>query len=253
MSLVMTYIREDRFDEAQTFLQSVVKANPNNTVALQILAQFSLRENDENAAAGYFVKTIEADPGAESAYQKLASIHIGNNKLSEAEAVLQAGLQELPDSALLSIEQARIHQLKGDIDSAIAIYERLLQANPGLTIVRNNLASLLTDFSDDQASHDRARKIAAPLRDESLPQYRDTYAWAAIKSGLFLEEAVLILQDIVKKNETVGVYHYHLGEGYRKKGSSFKARTHLRKALELETPGSPIAIEARKSLTLTAQ
>jgi len=167
--------------------------------------------------------------------------------------VLQAGLREMPDSALLAIEQARIHEIRGDIEPAIAIYERLLQANPNLTIVRNNLASLLTDFRDDQESHDRARKIAAPLRDESLPQYRDTYAWAAIKSGLFLEEAVIILQDIVEHNETVGVYQYHLGEGYRQKGSSFKARTHLRRALELEDPESPIAIEARKSLTLTAQ
>ena len=148
---------------------------------------------------------------------------------------------------------ALVVERQGDFDRAIELYEGLLQDNPDIIVARNNLASLLIDYRDDAASYARARELAAVFRDSKVPLFRDTYAWTSVRSGLYLEEAALILQRIVKENEGVGVYHYHLGEAYRKKGSSFDARKHLRKAIELEGPGSPVANEAQKALKLLSQ
>jgi Flp pilus assembly protein TadD len=83
--------------------------------------------------------------------------------------------------------------------------------------------------------------------------FRDTYAWASIRSGSFLEEAIAILKSVLRDNETVGLYHYHLGEAYRKNGDKFEARKHLRRAIELEKPELAIAINAKKSLELVSQ
>ena len=90
-------------------------------------------------------------------------------------------------------------------------------------------------------------------KDANLAVFRDTYAWASIKSGAFLEEAIIILKNILRDEEAFGLYHYHIGEAYRKNGNKFEARKSLRRAIELEAPGSPIAAEAEKSLRLVSQ
>jgi tetratricopeptide (TPR) repeat protein len=148
---------------------------------------------------------------------------------------------------------ALVVERQEDFDRAINLYENLLRVNPDHILAKNNLASLLIDHREDQASHDRARKIASGFEDSKLPQFRDTYAWSSVKSGVYLQEAVQILKKIVKENEAVGVYHYHLGEAYRKTGDTNNAQSSLRKAIELEKPGSAVAVGAAKALKLVSQ
>jgi len=253
VALVKAYIKNDNSDAARAFLLSVVAENPKNFTAYQLLGQMSLRENDVPAAIGYYEQVTRANPKLKAGYLSLASIYIRNNRLGEAEKILQKGLLELPDNLALSINLALVVERQGDIDKAIDLYENLLQINPDLILVKNNLASLLTDHREDQASHDRARQIATELKDSKIPQFRDTYAWSSVRSGLYLQEALVILKQIVKENETVGLYHYHLGEAYRKTGNAFDARNALRKAIELEKPGSTIAVNAAESLELVSQ
>ena len=59
---------------------------------------------------------------------------------------------------------------------------------------------------------------------------------------------ILLLKGIVKENDEVDVYSYHLGEAYRKKGDSENAIAYLNKALELARPDSDIAQKAKHSL-----
>jgi tetratricopeptide (TPR) repeat protein len=100
---------------------------------------------------------------------------------------------------------------------------------------------------------DLARTTAAELRDSQIPQFQDTYAWAAVKSGINLEEAIVILEEIVKTNSSVGAYSYHLGEAYRRRGDLDQARESLNRAIALESSDSAIAIEAEKTLKLLEQ
>jgi tetratricopeptide (TPR) repeat protein len=144
---------------------------------------------------------------------------------------------------------ALVVERQEDFDRAINLYESLLRVNPDHIMAKNNLASLLIDHREDQASHDRARKIASGFEDSKLPWFRDTYAWSSVKSGIYLQEAVQILKKIVKENEAVGIYHYHLGEAYRKTGDTNNVRSSLRKTIELEKPGSGAA----KALKLVYQ
>ena len=60
----------------------------------------------------------------------------------------------------------------------------------------------------------------------------------------------MILQGLVKENDQVDVYRYHLGEAYRKKGDSENAMLSLNKAIELTKPGSDVAEKAKESLRL---
>ncbi|MDC1287799.1 tetratricopeptide repeat protein [Gammaproteobacteria bacterium] len=253
IALVKVYLDNNEPEKAREFLLSVVAENPANTMAYQLLGQLSLRKKDIPAATRYFEQAIEANPRVDTGYLRLAAIYLAENQLHKAENIFEKGLLELPNNLELSMNLALVVERQGDFERAIELYEGLLQKNPDIIVARNNLASLLIDYRDDAASHDRARDLAAEFRDSKVPVFRDTYAWTSVRSGLYLEEAALILQSIVRENEGVGIFHYHLGEAYRKTGSSFDSRKHLRRAVELERPGSPIAIEAQKALDRVTQ
>jgi tetratricopeptide (TPR) repeat protein len=247
VALVTSYIRNNQIKEAKAFLQTVLAENENNTTAYLLLGQLSLRENDTPAAIDHFERVIKINPKLDVGYRNLASIYFRGNKPKDAERVLRDGLTELPGNATLTLSLASVYETQKEFDKAIQLYENLLQKSPDLIVAKNNLASLLTDYRQDQESHDQARKIAVELRDSSVPQFRDTYAWAAVKSGNNLEEAIVILEGIVRENEQVAVYTYHLGEAYRRKGDTANAIAYLDKAAELAGPGSAIEAQARAS------
>jgi tetratricopeptide (TPR) repeat protein len=143
---------------------------------------------------------------------------------------------------------AFIYERQSEFNNAIAIYEAILELNPELLVAKNNLASLMADHRQDQESLERARQLATEFRNSAIPQFRDTYAWASVMLGTNLEEAVVILEGIVKDNSEVDVYNFHLGEAYRRKGDSENAMVYLSKAIELSAPGSDVAERANSSL-----
>jgi tetratricopeptide (TPR) repeat protein len=248
VALVRTYVRNGKITEARQFLESVLSVHDDNTTAYLMLGQLSLHEKDISGAISNFNKVIEINPRIDAGYLNLVSLYLRRNDVDRAEAIVMRGLSELPEHPMLTMNLASVYERKGDFGKAIETYETLLDKNPNLVVAKNNLASLLTDYGGNQASLDRARNIAAEFRSSRIPQFRDTYAWASVKSGVNLEEAVMILEGIVKENEQVDVYNYHLGEAYRARGDSNNAVAYLTRAVNLARPNSDIADQAKQSL-----
>jgi tetratricopeptide (TPR) repeat protein len=253
VSLVRTYVRNGQIDEARRFLQSILSVDDTNFTAHLLLGQLSLSADEYDEATRHFNAAIASDPKQSIGYRNLASALVSNNEPEKAEAVLKKGAAALPDVSSINISLAVLYQNQGEFEKAIAIYQAALEEDDSLIIARNNLASILTDTRSDQASMDLARMTAAKLRDSPIPQFQDTYAWAAVKSGINLEEAIIILEEIVKTNSSVGAYSYHLGEAYRRRGDVDQARESLNRAIALESSDSAIATEAKKALKLLEQ
>lgn len=248
VALVRTYVKNGRTDDARQFLTSVISENGDNITAHLLLGQLNQVESKPLEAIEQYERVIEINPKLVTGYRNLAAVYIREDNAVKAEEVLLEGITAIPDSPALGISLASLYERQKAFNKAIKIYESLLEKQSDLIVARNNLASLLTDHRDDQDSLDRARSLAAEFRNSEIPQFQDTYAWAAVRSGINLEEAVVLLEGIVKKNDKVGVYHYHLGEAYRKKGDSSNASAYLEKAVELEKPDSDTARLAKQSL-----
>ena len=248
VALVRTYMSEGKVSKARDFLNSVLELNSENVAAYLLLSQISLYERNIPEAIAHLNKSIEVNPGVDTSYRRLASIYIAQNELDKAEGIINQGLEALPDLPSLSLTLASIYERRQNFAKAIATYEKMLEINPDQVVAKNNLASLLTDYGDGQQSIERARNMSAEFKSSPIPQFRDTYAWASVKSGLNLEEAVVILEGIVEENQQVGVYHYHLGEAYRKTGNNDNAVIYLTKAVELTPPGSDVAEKANRAL-----
>jgi tetratricopeptide (TPR) repeat protein len=237
-----------RVDDARRFLDSVLSVHSDNTTAYLLLGELSFYEKKIADAIKYFQKAIDINPKLDSAYRSLVTIYSKEKNYDKAADIIRQGLSEMPGRPILVMLLASIYEQQGNFSKAIESYESLLTENPEFLVAKNNLASLLTDYVGDQASLEKARSISIELRDSRIPQFRDTYAWAAVKSGTNIEEAVVILEGIVKDNDQVDVYNYHLGEAYRKKGDMTNAIAYLKKAVELASPDSDIANQAKESL-----
>ena len=248
VALVQTYVRSGKPDEARRFLESILAVDADNVTAHLLLGQLSLAEQAPAEAIKHLNAIVDSNPELEIGYRSLASVYLSQNDAGAAESVMKKGIAAIPGSVALSMSLANIYERQGEFDKAIDLYQSLLEKNDDLLVAKNNLASLLTDYRGDPASLEQARTIAAELRSSQIPQFLDTYAWASVMASTNLEEAIVILEGVVKENGQVDVYAYHLGEAYRRNGDSENAMTYLSKAVEIAEPGSDVAVKANASL-----
>lgn len=232
VALVRSYVRSGKLEEARGFLNSVLSVDAKNTTAYTMLGQLSLFEKQPEQAAKYFRKSVEVNPRQVIGYRSLARIYMADKQPAKVEKAIMDGLAALPGNPTLTMSLASFHESQKEFNKAIEIYEALLEKNPDILIAKNNLASLLTDHRTDKASLDKAREVAAEFKDSQIPHFRDTYAWAQINSDLQLEQAVNILEGVVKEVGQTAVFRYHLGKAYEKKGDSKNAREQLELAIE---------------------
>jgi len=248
VALVKSYVMIGKIDEARSFLASVLSVDNDNASAHLLLGQLSLGEKNFTEAEKYFSKVIEVRPDADVGYRSLARLYQFKRDFIRAKRVINQALAIMPDRPIMLMSLASVHESGGEFDDAISVYLELLEKNPDLVIARNNLASLLTDHRSDVESLAKARQISSEFKDSQIPQFRDTYAWASVVSGTNLEEAIRILKGIVRENDQVDVYNYHLGEAYLKNGNRKNALAYLTRAAEQTRPGSNVALRVAQSL-----
>ena len=232
VTLTRIYVRGGKLEEARSFLNSVLSVHANNVTAYMMLGQLSLHEKQPEQAEKYFRKAVEIKPEQIIGYLSLARVYLLNKQPDKAEKIIMDGRKAMPENSALGISLASIYETQKDFNKAIGIYEALLEKNPDLIVTRNNLASLLTDHRKDRASLDRARSISVVFKDSQIPYFRDTYAWVLVNSDLQLEQAVSILEGVVKEAGEIPVFHYHLGKAYEKTGDRKKATEQLELAIK---------------------
>jgi tetratricopeptide (TPR) repeat protein len=113
---------------------------------------------------------------------------------------------------------AGIREQQQDYEGAIAIYEKVLEKQPGNAISTNNLAALLADHRSDEASLAKVIELSAKLEKANQPAFLDTAGWVYYRKGDY-DKAPEILQNVVEKTPKVPVFQYHLGMVYYKQGN----------------------------------
>ena len=244
-ALVNALVRAQKLDEATSFLQTALKANPQNAEAHVLLGSVQLLKNQPDQAVQSFQTAIEQQPRNAVGYQALADFYIRNKKLSEAQKAVDAGLQVNPDNFTLRLALAGILELKGDYEAAIAEYEKLLKLDSGSMIVANNLASLLSEYRTDKASIDRANSLAAVLRKSDVPSFKETLGWIDYLRGDYAS-ATGLLEQAAAALPNRPLIRYHLGMSYIGGGQMSKASEQLKKALEL-TPDEGLEKKIREA------
>jgi len=232
VSLVRSYLRAGKTNEALVFLNAVVKASPGNTNARLLQGQLNALKGDTAAATESFRTAIGQRPKEAVGYLNLANVYMRAGRLEDADKAVAEGLAAVPADFSLRMAQAGVHELAGRYEEAIRLYEQLLKERPNADVIANNLASLLSDHRTDTASLTRANQLAQRFSRTEIPQFKDTLGWTNYKMGK-ADEAAALIEDATEQLPDLPVFRYHLGMSYLALNNKDAARKELEKALAL--------------------
>jgi cellulose synthase operon protein C len=242
-ALVRAYVADNKPEEADTFLTSVLDSNPSSTRALILKGALLLRKGQNELAKEKFEQAIAVNPKAPNGYLSLADYHSNQKDLQASVETLTKGIEASSDKVGLRFALAARYETAGAFEDAIMQYDAILVEAPGSLMAINNLASLLTDHRQDADSIARASSMAETLRNSPVPAFRETLGWALVQSGK-TKQGLALLERTIPELENIPAAQMHLGMAYAQAGDTELAKVHLKRALELGTsPGMKVKIE----------
>ena len=247
--LIKSHLAMGKPDLAEKRLQEVLERNPKNFVALNLLGELKLGAKKFADAQKSFEAAIVINPKWPILYRNLASAKLAQKDEAGAIKAMEDGIQATEGSALLVTGLAGYLEKTGKLDEAIAQYEKILKEAPNADLARNNLAMLLIEYKNDEASKARALELTKGFDASPNPAFLDTAGWVAYKTGAN-EHAIELLEKAVKAAPDAAIMHYHLGMAYLKGGNEVQAKDHLKQATEgnVEYKGLDEAKDAYKKL-----
>jgi predicted Zn-dependent protease len=176
-------------------------------------------------------------------------MYYGENNIKQSIAMLKKGVDANPHDIKLGLSLASYYERDGDYADAANVYENILENNPENILAINNLAALLSEYKQDQASLARAKDLADKIKNVDQPVIKDTVGWVYYKAGDY-NDALEMLKQVVTAMPDVEVFNYHLGMAYYKSGDKANARQHLEKSVsgKEKYPGIEEARATLKSL-----
>jgi len=237
-SIIRLRLAQGDIEGAQEYANSLIEQDPENPI-LRFLQAGSLIIGNRTEEAAVILEGLVADvPQNERFWLALYRLHRRQGAEEKAAQILSDAQVALPDNVNLKWVAAGEAERKGDIETAIAIYESVYAANSGSMLIANNLASLISSYQDDDESLQRAYGIARRLRGTDVPAFQDTYGWIAHRLGNY-DEAVGYLEPAAKALTTDPTVQYHLAETYVALGRGPEALEYFQKAAALMQDGRP--------------
>lgn len=232
VALVRAYIRNDEKERAETFLQAVMESSEDNLFAQVLMSQLHALNGKPDLAEAGFKEAIEGTPDNALGYTSLAGFYIREGKPDAAQMVLSQGLEKIPGNVSLGLMRGNLLQTNSKFDEAIEEYEKLYALNPNSPIIINNLASMLTERSTDQATIERAYQMTKRFKNSNVPQFKDTLGWIHYRKGN-IDEATDLISDATEQLPDFAIFRYHLGMVHLASKRTESAIEEFEKALEL--------------------
>ncbi len=229
--LVRSFVRLDDTQGALSFLEQFSGNNPDNVQALTLWGEMLARNEDWSGAREKNEAALAKDPKWLPAYRNLIGISLRARELSQADAVVQRGLDNVPDSSDLLMMRATIYEQQERWNDAIDLYENLLSGNSGLDIAANNYIALVADHRADPATMDKALAVGQRFVNSDNPIFQDTLGWLLYRMGDF-EQALPLLEAAVSKAGQLQQLRYHLGMTYYRLDQLENARRELEAATQ---------------------
>lgn len=192
-------------------LDELLAEDPDSLILRFVKARVLTGEGKFDDAEQLYRAILKDHPDAARAWASLFSLHSQREQPQQARAVLDEALTALPENPDLLMLQAAEHERAGELDQAIAVYEKLYPLSNRSLVVANNLASLLTTHRSDDESLQQAQDLVRRLRGTRIPAYQDTYGWVAYRLGRY-EEALIYLEPAARAFPDQPLVLYHLGK-----------------------------------------
>ncbi len=188
-TLARAGLNAGRFDIVQTLIDIGSEQFPSDAELRAVAAELAVAQGNLAAAAEIYSDLTVKMPDTAALWSDFIALRKRQNAPDLLIETIQNAVQALPDSPEMQWELASALQADGQLDSAIAAYEALFETHPQSAPVRNNLAGLLLQRSQDEETLVRTAHLVEPLVGSPIPQFLDTVGRVRFLQG-DLETAV---------------------------------------------------------------
>ncbi len=182
MSLVAAYIRKGDTAKALQAAQDIVKREPKNPTAHQILGSVHAVRNEIPAARAEYGKALELNPTFLAAAGGLARLDIAEGKPADARRRFEQIAEKDPKNELALLGLAEVMAGTGATTAEIApVLQRAVQVKPDSVAARLALVNLYLRDKNTRAALTAAQEAAAGLGQDSRIQ--DALGRAQLAAG----------------------------------------------------------------------
>ena len=246
VNLALVEISLRRFKDAEEHLRKAIATDPKSLQANIDLAHLYRLQNKLPEAQEVLQAGIQNNPDAPQLYVDLANMLSNAGKHTDADEVLDRLRKQMPKSPEAAIAIGGYYVERGDVDKALAEYQRGLSIAAGNLDIEKRMEELclISNRTDEASKLDNQIMKQAP---------KDVLA--RVNHGRLLlaqgkqQESILVLQNAVKDAAESPQGHYYLGVAYWQTGSLGQADSEFIEALRV-SPGFPLALEALARLNL---
>jgi tetratricopeptide (TPR) repeat protein len=241
IELAQAYMFSKDPDAAEAALKQALAIDPRSIEILVALGDFRVSTGKPDQAETIYKQVLDIAPEKEDIYLKLASFYQLYSKWAEVEATLQKLAALKPHDEKPHIHLGDFFTWLGQRDKALASYQRATEINASSTVARDKL---IAHYLDSGKLEEAATRTKARLEknDKDLSG-RFFDARLRLAKGQS-DEAISILQGVVKDEPQLALAHHFLGVAFLQKRQTAQARGAFTEAVKL----NPNLSESRTAL-----
>lgn len=230
VGLTETMVAERRIPDAIAEMNKAIALEPDRRDLKLFLANLDVVGEKYDDAVKVLTALLETTPKDSGLLFRLGETYRRKGDLNTAVDTFRRASQAAPNNPEPLLALALILDGTGRADQAQPIYEQILKMQPNHPVALNNLAYIKAEKGIDlEEALGMARR--AQQQSPNSVDIQDTLGWIYIRKNLS-EEAVRVFSDLVVKEPTNPIFHYHYGMALQEKGDKVAARKQLQIALE---------------------
>jgi tetratricopeptide (TPR) repeat protein len=130
-----------RYKESEIILLQLIKVDPENFKALQLLGLYNYKKGDNNKAIEFFEESLKSQPDNSENYNNLSLCYAKLGKIDEAKRHIEKAISLSPENASYLSNFGMHCRQAGDTEKAIDCYKKALDLEPESYIFWMNLGS----------------------------------------------------------------------------------------------------------------
>ncbi|NEP39323.1 MAG: tetratricopeptide repeat protein, partial [Okeania sp. SIO2H7] len=134
------------WEEATNICHKIIKRQPNNFLALELLGICAYQKNEIKQAIAYYQKSLKINPNYAKTHNNLAVALKNNQEIDAALNHYQTAIKLRPNYAEAWYNLGNILQYQGRFEAAIDHYQKALELKPNYAEAYNSLGSIFLEL-----------------------------------------------------------------------------------------------------------
>jgi len=244
-SAIETLIKQSKLELAETQLQSILRKQPANYRAEDLLGQVRLRQGKYDEAEALFRRALQHNPKSEKACVSLASLLRDERRTDEAIAQYQTCQKLAPQKTGNTAELAILYQQAGEYEKSL----RLASAIPPVARSTKLLPVLAADYLALGKSEPAHKAVGEVLAHASVdPSIVPELATAFLQHGM-ASDAAELLKIAQTQQENTPAFLAAVAQAQAAGGDQRQARETVMRALQMDSK----SVEALSTAAVLAE